>query len=97
MWDDNTDFKSYPKNEDEAYKSSISNIRDKLRLSKDWDGNKGPTALFEIGMNPGIISHCVNRGLEDAARHYLKDDSAVDIDKFALERNLKEKNHSRIA
>jgi homospermidine synthase len=53
-----------------------------LRLSKDWDGSKGPTALFEMGMNPGIISHCVNRGLEDAARHYIKDESSPDIDKF---------------
>ncbi len=91
------DFSSYPTSESQAYKSSISKIRDNLRLSKDWDGNKGPTALFEMGMNPGIISHCVNRGLEDAARFYLKDENSHDIDKFALERNLKEKNHSRIA
>ena len=38
-----------------------------------------------MGMNPGLISNFVKRGLEDAAKHYLHDPSVTDIDKKDLE------------
>lgn len=48
-------------------------------------------------MNPGLISSFVKRGLEDAARHYIKDAAATDINKKDLEKRLAERNHSKIA
>lgn len=65
--------------------------------SKYWSPKSGTTSIFEMGMNPGLISHCVKKGLEDAAAFYIRDPKAVDLDKVALERWLGEKNHSKIA
>lgn len=48
-------------------------------------------------MNPGLISSFVKRGLEDAARHFLSDPKATDINKKDLEKRLAERNHSKIA
>lgn len=48
-------------------------------------------------MNPGLISSFVKRGLEDAARFYLTDEKATDIDKHALKTWLDARNHSKIA
>lgn len=50
-----------------------------------------------MGMNPGLISSFVKRGLEDAAKYFLNDPTATDIDKKDLERRLAERNHSKIA
>lgn len=48
-------------------------------------------------MNPGLVSTFVKKGLEDAAKHFLKDENVTDIDKKDLEKRLAERNHSKIA
>jgi homospermidine synthase len=65
--------------------------------SGKWNPTSGTTAIFEMGMNPGLISHCVKKGLEDAGNFYLRDPKATDLDKKALEKWLADKNHSKIA
>lgn len=53
-------------------------IKDNARGSPFWTKVriliyiKGPTTLLETGFNPGIISHCVKRGLEDCAKYYIE-------------------------
>lgn len=50
-----------------------------------------------MGMNPGLISVCVKRGLEDAGRHFLGDAGATDLNKTELRYWLGERNHTKIA
>ncbi len=49
---------------------------------------QGPTALFEHGMNPGIISSFVKKGLEDSAKYFLKRDDFKDLNKPLIKKLL---------
>jgi len=49
-----------------------------------------------MGMNPGLISTFVKRGLEDAARHFIAH-PVPDIDVGQLTQRLNERNHSKLA
>lgn len=48
-------------------------------------------------MNPGLISHCVKKGIVDATNFYLADPKATDLDKKALEKWLAEMNYTKLA
>ena len=50
-----------------------------------------------MGMNPGLISMCAKKGLEDAAKYYLTDKNSPDINKAELKEWLCKKNYSKIA
>lgn len=71
QWEDSEEANSCPKNSDEAYKLSLGYIKDMVKRSKYWNPEHGATSLFECGFNPGVVSHCVKKGLEDCATHYL--------------------------
>lgn len=71
QWEDSEEANSCPKNSDEAYKLSLGYIKDMVKRSKFWNPEHGATSLFECGFNPGVVSHCVKKGLEDCATHYL--------------------------
>lgn len=82
QWEDSEDANSCPKNSEEAYKLSLGYIKDKAKQSKYWNPKSGATSILEMGFNPGVISHCVKRGLEDCAKYYLKhDDQFKDVNK----------------
>ncbi len=48
-------------------------------------------------MNPGNISHCVKKGMEDAALYFLSRKDWTDIDHDLLRKLLKEKNYVKMA
>ncbi|CAD8110027.1 unnamed protein product [Paramecium primaurelia] len=94
VWEDSEDANSCPQNADEAYKLTLGYIKDNAKKSPFW--SKGPTALLETGFNPGIVSHCVKRGLEDCAKHYIEN-SQRDYNLNDLRKYLNQKNHSKLA
>ncbi|CAD8210363.1 unnamed protein product [Paramecium octaurelia] len=94
VWEDSEDANSCPENAEEAYKLTLGYIKDNAKKSPFW--SNGPTALLETGFNPGVVSHCVKRGLEDCAKHYLENPQQ-DHDLGNLRKYLKEKNHSKLA
>lgn len=97
LWEENENAISFPKNNAELYQTSLGNIKDQAEKLDIWNTKTGPTSVLEMGMNPGLISSFVKRGLEDAARHFLSDPQATDINKKDLEKRLAERNHSKIA
>lgn len=42
------------------------------KISKSIEDPKNATHVYEFGMNPGLISHCVFKGLEDVAKKALE-------------------------
>ncbi|CAD8102559.1 unnamed protein product [Paramecium sonneborni] len=98
QWEDSEDANSCPKDKDEAYKLTLGYIRDKAKSSKYWNPRYGATSILEMGFNPGVISHCVKRGLEDCAKYYLKHKEKVkDVNKQLLKKYLEARNHSKLA
>lgn len=71
IWEDEDYAVSYPDTAEQAYKLSLGFIRDKAMTSKIWNTESGPTSLLEMGYNPGMISSCVKRGLEDCAKYEI--------------------------
>lgn len=89
--------KSFPENEQEAYMSTLWSRKVKLIEDPLWT-NKGPTCVLEHGMNPGLISHFMKRGLEDAAKHFLNHKSEfTDLNFEEIEKFLKERNYVKLA
>lgn len=81
QWEDGDDATSHPKTAEEAYKLSLGYIKDQAKSKHHWQTQKAPTTLLEMGYNPGIVSLCVKRGLEDCASHYLKNGVPNDVNK----------------
>lgn len=50
-----------------------------------------------MGFNPGLVSLCVKKGLEDCAAHYLKTTVPAGVDTAKLKQYLKARNHSKLA
>lgn len=57
----------------------------------------GTTSIFESGMNPGLINHCVKQGLEDAATYFLTRPDWKDLNHNKIREYLKARNHSKLA
>ena len=84
MWEDNPNAKSFPKDLQEMYKLSLGYIKDRAEKLPEWNTESGPTSVLEMGMNPGLISSFVIRGLEDAAKHFIAN-PVDDVDVKELE------------
>ena len=66
-WESSENPKSFPKNTEELYKTSLAYRHDEAINVDFWNPDRGTTSVFEHGMNPGLISHFVKKGLIDAA------------------------------
>jgi len=59
---------------------------------------KGTTSLFEMGMNPGLISHFAKKGLFDAANYFIQNKNQFsDLNFDKIQTYLKEKNYPKLA
>lgn len=88
---------SFPRNEQDAYMSTIWSRKIKLLEDPLWN-SEGPTCVLEHGMNPGLISHFVKRGLEEAAQHFLtKKNEYFELNFEDIEKFLRERNYSKLA
>jgi len=96
-WQKNNDLTSYPKNLKEMYVTSEGCKHDSVEKHKLWNKTKGPSSVFEFGMNPGIISHLVKKGIIDAAKYFLNSNGFEDLNKTKIEKYLNKKNFSKLS
>jgi len=96
-WDDSVNPNSFPKNEDELNRTSLGHRHDEAVNAKFWSPKSGITSVFEHGMNPGLISHFMKKGLLDAGNYFLTRSDWKDLDKEKIKKHLKEKNYSKLA
>ena len=96
-WEDSENPKSFPKDLEEMYKTSLGYRHEQMESSELWDSDKGTTTVFEHGMNPGLISHFVKKGLLEAADYFLTRRDWTDVDHDLIRKNLNEKNYSKLA
>lgn len=96
-WEDSKNPTSFPKSVDEMYKTSLGYRHDRVENSSHWNPNKGTTSVFEHGMNPGLISHFVKKGLVEAAQYFLTRKDWTDLDHKKIEKYLSEKNYPKLA
>lgn len=59
VWEGSEGSFSYPKTPAECYQTSLGILRDDAVKHPVYNPKKGVTSLLEMGMNPGLISHCV--------------------------------------
>jgi len=67
---------------------------------RNWNPTEGTTSVFEHGMNPGLISHFVKKGLLDAGNYYLSkkaDQSFKTYDFASIEKYTQERNYPKLA
>lgn len=70
-------------------------VQYQLRLQCE---TKGATAIVEHGANPGLVSHCVKRGLQDMAHHVLHNGMIVDETRRQhVADALNKKDHARLS
>ena len=69
-WGDVKETFKKPKNVEDLYKYSHGSVHDEALSHELWNTKEGATAVFEFGMNPGLISHCVKKGILDAAEYF---------------------------
>jgi homospermidine synthase len=96
-WEDAGDPTSFPDNHEEMYKTSLGHRHDTVKRNPMWDTEYGVTSVFEHGMNPGMISHFVKKGLLDAAKNFLARKDWTDLDHEMIEKYLNEKNYPKLA
>ena len=99
-WEDSENVKSFPKSIEELYKTSLGCRHDEVMKMEIWNPNLGPTSVFEHGMNPGLISHFVKKGILDTAEHFLankSDQSFSDLNFSLIKKYLAEKNYTKLA
>jgi len=100
-WDDSQDANSYPRNLIELYKASIYARKENVVKSPYWNKEpSGATTVFQHGMNPGLISHFMKKGLFDAAKYFLEsreDQKFSNFDFEKIQKYLNEKNYPKLA
>jgi homospermidine synthase len=99
-WEDTGDLNCNPQNEEELYKTSIHYLRGLIEQNKYWNNTSGPTTVFEHGANPGLISHFMKKGLQDAATHFLMNkykEEFSDLNFEDIKKFLEEKNYTKLA
>ena len=96
-WDDCETQMSFPTNLEEMYDASSGYSHDLVLNSEFWNSEKGATTVFEHGMNPGLISHFVKKGLFDAAEYFLTRKDWTDLDMNEIRKRLEEKNYTKLA
>lgn len=96
-WGDVKETFTKPKNVEDLYKYSHGTAHDEALNHDLWNTKEGATALFEFGMNPGLISHCVKKGILDAAEYFLKCAEFDDLDKEKIKTYLETKNIPKLA
>jgi homospermidine synthase len=89
--------KSFPKNLDEMYKTSLGHRHDLIEKHPLYNPNKGTTSVFEHGMNPGLISHFAKKGIIEAADYFLKRKDWTDLNHKNIEKHLKDRNYPKLA
>ena len=92
VWDPYTDSRKKKPQELTLYDRQM-HLRD---MVKAWGGNKGPTALVDHGINPGLVSSFTKRALEDIAKEIIKQkpkDSRVP----SLQQALKDNDFAQLA
>jgi homospermidine synthase len=102
-WEDDEDAISFPNSLNELYNTSLLARKEKLMQNPLWNKEgKGATSVFEHGMNPGLISHFVKKGLLDAAKFFIENKTNENFSKknFDFEKIQKfkeEKNYPKLA
>ena len=96
-WEENDSLISYANDLDEMYNSTEGNRHDMVEKHELWNKDKGPTSLFEFGMNPGLVSHLTKKGLIDAANYFLTRIDWTDIDHISINKYLKQSNFPKLA
>lgn len=96
-WKENDDLTSYPKSLDEMYQSTEGNRYESVSKLDLWNKRNGTSSVFEFGMNPGLISHLVKKGIVEAAVYFLNRDDFDDLNKKKIEFYLQENNFPKLA
>lgn len=96
-WEDCEDAISFPQTEQELYLTSELYRHDQVEQKDFWNPKEGATSVFEHGMNPGLISHFVKKGLLEAAEYFLTRRDFNDLDHSKIEKYLKERNYTKLA
>ena len=60
------------------------------------DDPEAPTALYEHGANPGIVSYLVKKALEDLTQRLLEDPAVDSARKADLQTCLETENYARL-
>lgn len=96
-WEDALEPSSYPKEEEEFYRTSLLSRHDEAEKSPHWKRENSTSSIFEHGMNPGIISHFTKKGLLDAAKYCLANKEWDDLNFESVRKALEERNYPKLA
>ncbi len=100
-WEDCVESVSFPRDLSELYKASVCSRKENISQSHFWNKEQtGATAVFQHGMNPGLISHCMKKGLFDAAKYFLDNRANTKFSNFdyeKIQKYLNEKNYPKLA
>ncbi len=100
-WLDSEDAVSFPRDLSELYKASVYARKENVVQSPFWNKEQtGTTTVFQHGMNPGLISHFMKKGLFDAAKYFLDNRAKEKFSNFDYEKikkYLNEKNYPKLA
>jgi len=100
-WEDSENPNSFPKTKQELYMTSLAYRHDQAMMNSLWKPDEGSTtSVFEHGMNPGLISHFVKKGLIDACNYFLSHENSPeyqDLNHNLLNKYLEERNYPKIA